>query len=164
MRAAPLLLPILLAACAEPTSDPPSGTNDRFIGEWMIDQPTHALYEASWYFFHEDGRLEHLRDCTFGGPVPTGSVGDAADSVRCLFADRWSAPDAETLAIAGTCSDGRERDIVLGFPADTTGNADGLPAIEVVSVGGEAGWGHFVFDWVWHECGEAGCATALECP
>jgi hypothetical protein len=164
MRAASILLPLFLAGCAEDTSGPSPETNPRFVGEWMIDQPAHALYEASWYLFHDDGRLEHLRDCSFGGPVPTGSVDDASVSIRCLFGDRWSAPDGDTLVVSGTCSDGNEREIVLGFPADATGNAGGVSTIEVVSVGGETGWGHFTFDWVWHKCGESGCASALECP
>ena len=91
MRGAPVLLSIVVAGCSgnSPGDDPPGGdppeTNARFVGEWMVDQPFHATYEASWYFFHDDGELEHLRDCSVGGPGPTGFVSDASDSVRWRF-------------------------------------------------------------------------------
>jgi hypothetical protein len=167
-----LLVPLLLTSCpGRITADPPETngeppqTHERFVGEWKVDQPFHALYEASWYLFHEGGQLEHLRDCSFGGPVPTGFVSDAGGSLRCQFGDRWSAPDADTLVIEGACSDGHERDIVLGFPEDTTADATGQPAIEVVSVGGQVGWGHFTWDWAWQKCLEPGCVSFYpECP
>jgi hypothetical protein len=162
MRSALVL--VVMAACNEPMP-PPAGTNPRFVGEWMIDQPSHATYEASWYEFHEDGRLEHLRDCTLGGPVPTGFVSDASQSVRCEFGARWSALDAETLVIDGVCDDGLERALVLAFPAVASGNAAGLFGIDVVSVGGEGGWGHFTFEWAWQKCAEDGCPPVLgQCP
>jgi hypothetical protein len=152
-----LLACALLAGC----TGEPAVTHERFVGEWMIDQPFHALYEASWYRFHDSGELEHLRDCSFGGPVPTGFVSDGG-SLTCEFGARWSASELTTLVIAGACSDGRERDIVLGFPSDTTGNATGQTAIDVISVGGETGWGHFTFDWMWTKCGD--CTPQLSCP
>jgi hypothetical protein len=179
LRLLPVLVPLLLTGCpGRITVDPPETTgeppetngeppqmHERFVGEWKVDQPFHALYEASWYLFHEGGQLEHLRDCSFGGPVPTGFVSDAGDSLRCQFGERWSAPDANTLVIEGACSDGHERDIVLGFPEDTTADATGQSAIEVVSVGGEAGWGHFMWDWAWQKCLEPGCVSFdPECP
>jgi hypothetical protein len=158
MRAA-LLVPLLLASCAEPSDDP---ATERFAGEWMIEQPFHATYEASWYRFHDDGVLEHLGDCAFGGPVPTGFVVDATDSQRCVFADQWTATNAETIVIDGTCDDGIDRDIVLGFPSDTSGNATGQTAIDVRSVGGETGWTHTPWDWLWQKCGETSCVPSLD--
>jgi hypothetical protein len=162
MRRAALLALTGLASCSAPG---PAGEADvRFVGAWLVEQPFHAGYEASWYHFHDDGTLQHLRDCAFGGEVPTGFVTDASGSVRCEFADRWSASDAETLAIAGACSDAREREIVLHFPADTSANATGQPAIEVISVGGESDWGHFQWDWVWQRCGAGDCTpTLIDC-
>lgn len=153
---------VLLAACAGEHDN----FDDRFVGEWMVDQPFHATYEATWYRFHAGGELEHLRDCSFGGPVPTGFVSsDEMDAVRCEFGGRWSSHDGVTLAIAGVCSDGRARDIVLGFPTDTAGNATGQTAIDVITVGGESGWGHFVWDWQWQKCGgDTSCAPQLSCP
>ena len=144
-----LLLPLLLAGCFEPTTagDPEPG--QRFVGEWLVEQPFHAGYEASWFHFHEDGQLEHLRDCI----GLAGSIRDASDSLRCQFGDRWLAPDADTLAIGGACSDERAREIVLGFPADRTA--------ELISVGGEAGWA-LEWAWVWQKCGEADCRPTLE--
>lgn len=168
MRGVLVLLPVLAAGCSgsNSTADP-GGTHQRFVGEWMIDQPFHATYEASWYLFHDSGELEHLRDCAFGGQIPTGWVSDASEQVRCDFARSWSAPDADTLVITGACSDGRDRDIVLAFPADTTGNATGLVTIAVVEVGGEDGWLHAHFDWAWQRCAEQSCEPAftdLACP
>ncbi len=170
MRGLPiLLLTLVLAACSEQGGPGvPGETDERFVGEWMIDQPLHATYEASWYDFHADGSLEHLGDCSFGGTTgPTGFVNKAGGQLRCEFAERWSAPDASTLVIDGACSDGRDRQIVLGFPTDTGQNASGLSAIDVTQVGGEDGWGHFQFDWSWQKCGDESCAPALtgvSCP
>jgi hypothetical protein len=158
MRAV-FLLAIVLASCAE-YSD--GLATERFAGEWMIEQPSHATYEASWYRFHDGGQLEHLRDCAFGGQVPTGFVTDAADSLRCVFGDRWTAADAETIVIDGACDDGIDRDIVLGFPSDTSGNASGQTAIDVRSVGGDVGWLHSPWDWVWHKCDETSCMPTLD--
>lgn len=168
MRGALVLLSVLAGGCSGSagTGDP-TGTHQRFVGEWMIDQPFHATYEASWYQFHDSGELEHLRDCSFGGPVPTGWVSDAGEQVRCEFASSWSAPDADTLVIGGACSDGYDRDIQLAFPRDDSSNATGVAAIEVVAVGGEAGWLHPQFDWSWQKCGDRSCDPAftdLECP
>jgi hypothetical protein len=161
MRVA-VLLPIVLASCAEHEDDP---ATERFAGEWMIEQPFHATYEASWYRFHASGAVEHLRDCTLGGPVPTGFVTDPGDSLRCVFADRWTALGAETLVIDGACDDGIEREIVLGFPSDTSANASGQAAIDIRTVGGEAGWTHVPWDWVWRKCGETSCAPSVDpCP
>lgn len=157
-----LALGLGLVACTDPDGGGP--TDERFVGEWMIDQPQHATYEASWYRFHADGELEHLRDCDLGGPVPTGFVNQGDDLV-CQFASTWSAAAPATLAIEAVCTDERARQIVLGFPTDTTGNATGQGAVEVVSVDGETGWAHAPWDWVWHKCGEAGCEPALAlCP
>jgi hypothetical protein len=154
-----LVLPILLAGCAVHDDDPASG---RFAGEWMIEQPFHATYEASWYRFHDGGELEHRRDCAFGGPVPTGFVTDATDTRRCVFGDRWSAADAETVVIDGVCDDGIDRDIVLGFPSDASGNATGQTAIEIRSVAGDAGWIHSPWDWRWQNCGDTSCVSTLD--
>ncbi len=149
------LLAVLLIGCAEPTE--PVAPGDRFAGEWMVEQPFHAGYEASWYLFHESGQLEHLRDCV----GRAGFVSNASDSIRCQFGDRWSAEDGDTLVIDGACSDALGREMVLGFPADTNANAVGQSAVEVVSVGGEDGW-HFEWDWVWQKCGDASCVPALD--
>jgi hypothetical protein len=127
----------------------------------MIDQPLHATYEASWYRFHDSGELEHLTDCSFGGPVPTGFVNRMDDAVRCHFASTWSAPGPEALVVDSVCTDGGAREIVLGFPGDTSANATGQSAVEVVSVDGEAGWGHAPWEWVWHKCGATGCEPAI---
>ncbi len=165
------LLAVLPLGCAERAGGDPDPTtpetDPRFLGEWMVDQPYHALYEASWYDFQEDGVLQHVRDCSLGDEVPTGVVSDPTRSTRCFFGERWSAPDSVTLVIAGTCSDERARDIVLAFPADTTANATGQPLVDVVMVGGEDGWGHFSWDWVWQRCGAESCPptfTDVACP
>ena len=159
MTARMLTLVVVLAGCAEHGDDQATG---RFAGEWMIEQPSHATYEASWYRFHDSGDVEHLRDCAFGGPVPTGFVTDASGALRCLFGDRWTAADGETLVIDGACDDGIDRDIVLGFPSDPSGNATGQTAIDIRSVGGDAGWLHSPWEWRWQKCGETGCVPTLE--
>lgn len=153
----------LLAACGGSGGGGGEGSG-RFVGEWMIDQPFHAGYEASWYVFRADGRLEHVRDCAYGGPVPTGFVTDASGETSCLFDGTWWAPDHDTLAIDGVCSDDFAREIRLGFPTDAAGNAGGQTDVQVVSVGGETGWVHDVFAWRWTICLESTCEPALAAP
>jgi hypothetical protein len=160
MRIAPLLL-VLLAGCPERDAswieDPPGELEPRFVGEWMVDQPAHALYEASWYRFGEDGLLELTDSCTAGGPADyqTGIVQNDALTVSCLFGAAWASAGDSTLVIDGECNDGRGREIVLGFRGDASGNAAGLTQVDVLSVGGETDWAHHFPEWRWMKCLEA---------
>jgi hypothetical protein len=140
-----------------PLSDLPQG-NGRFVGLWLVDQPTHALYELTFYELRADGVLRTGRadppGCTghLRKHCVTGSVASADMARSCVFSDRWSAPDERTLVIRGRCSDGKDRDIALDFtspPArDGTSGAD----VEVKTVGGETGWVHDNWPWRFLRC------------
>jgi hypothetical protein len=126
----------------------------RFVGEWQVSQPFHALYEETFYSFGADGKLAHGRTCTFGAPADfeTGVVGHPATRVQCLFGTRWASEGLATLLVEGVCDDDRSRAILLGFPADTSANTQGTGPVEVLSVGGEPGWVHASFEWWWRRC------------
>jgi hypothetical protein len=132
----------------------------------MVDQPFHALYEASWYRFDDDGVLGHEGTCTVGSPAvgfETGFVRGQGDLV-CTFGERWSSPDHETLLIEGECSDGLVRDIELGFPADSAANSQGgQTQVEVLSVGGDEGWEHGFPEWRWLKCLDSTPCFVGEC-
>lgn len=153
------LLVVLLAGC--PNREPGAVPSERFVGQWAVEQPFHAGYEASWYTFHQDGRLTLDRNCSFDGLEGlTGFVNDPEQTRWCWFGDAWSGQGDSTLAIDGTCDDGVAREIVLGFPDDQAMNTIGV-GVEVLSVGGEEGWGHYSFEWRWVKCTPgADCVTA----
>ncbi len=140
----------------------PRAHHERFVGWWAVEQPTHALYEVTYYLFEEDGTLSegsslppdcgtHLeRHCV------TGSVGRCESRMAeceptCVFGDAWYSLDASTLVIAGRCSDDISREIRLSFSEDASRNASGAP-VEVVSVGQETGWVHDNWDWYFRRC------------
>ena len=121
--------------------------DDDFVGHWVIDQPFHALYEATLYDFQASGSLVEVDSLDLGSPdapAVTGTV--ASNGVVCTFHDRWEV-DAGLLRITVTCSDGRDRVASFGFPADSQGF---IPAVETVD--GEAGWEHPGFGWSWTRC------------
>jgi len=169
---------VILAGCSDltPFVDPmeevdPAGdapaTSERFVGEWMIDQPYHAGYEATWYRFEADTALLRTRVCAVGSPyTPTGYVVSADTTRRCDFADRWSSLDDQTLVVQATCTDGASAEIVLAFSEDASTNAQGLTTVAVVSVGDETDWGHFFPEWRWVKCVGTGnaCTPQIDCP
>src|SRR5262245_16193320 len=84
----------------------------RFVGQWIVDQPAHAGYEASLYQFGADGSLELVRAFAFDGPAPaepTGTVGK--DALSCAFGAGWHSKGSQVLVIDGECGDGRAREI-----------------------------------------------------
>lgn len=139
----------------EPGITPGGERHARFAGEWMVDQPTHALYEATYYTFELDGTVTIGRTCPEG--YETGAVMNQETWVTCHFGDRWGSDGPATLIVAGACDDGVAREIVLGFPSDSSGNAAGVFSIEVASVGGQSeGWAHGFPEWRWVRCVDGG--------
>jgi hypothetical protein len=165
----------------DPVEPPPPAQAfpDAIVGLWLVDQPYHAGYEASWYDFKADGSLVEVKSESFGHEVPTGTVGrceewspqnddhcaefdNAGECMEyypryctiwseesCTFGDAWWATAAGSLTIASVCNDGTERDIVFDMAALLEGDAE---APLVVSVGGEEGWFHNMWDWRWLRC------------
>lgn len=134
--------------------------NEAWAGIWRIDQPAHALYEATWYDFRPDGTLIELETQYLGSDNsmeigfvsrcnrysnPSNSAATCLEwSPTCTFGDSWEAPDETTLLIAGECSDGQHRLIELYFGSHTS-----YP--DEIIVENET-WEHNGFIWQWTPC------------
>lgn len=165
-----LLVLGLLASCTNhaPGESPERAHDPRFHGWWVVEQPTHALYEATYYELRADGTLVtgastpadcggHLaRHCVTGSVarcVPEAPATRCEAELTCVFGDSWSSLDAAHLVIAGACSDGRARDIVIAMNPDPSSNAEwGGAGGELVSVDGEPGWSHDNWAWAFRKC------------
>ncbi|QED26735.1 hypothetical protein FRD01_05645 [Microvenator marinus] len=134
--------------------------NAQWAGIWRVDQPTHALYEATWYEFRSDGTLLELQTEYLGGDglMEIGFVSrcnrytDASNSSptclewspTCTFGDSWRAADEHTLLISGECSDSQDRTIELTFDSNTKQPTE-------IMVENEE-WAHNGFQWQWTQC------------
>jgi hypothetical protein len=145
-RAAAVPLVTLLLGCGGHAPLVPGEQDDRFVGLWLIDQPAHALYEATKYRFEADGTLIVEDSCSLGYPEDyvTGHVWNEAGTVECRFGDRWRSDGPETLIITGDCDDGVSRDIVIAISLSME--------VDVQTVDGDPRWDHYQFDWRWLEC------------
>lgn len=189
MRAAIALTSLFLTSCSSflvgPSEQPPTvdvdeesapQRLDRFAGTWVVDQPFHAGYEASWYELDRSGALQHLRTDDFGGGLVTGfdQVGTATivgvtcgetasecdSEISCGFSDQWRSDGADTLIIDGECDDGQAREIELRFMGEASGDAAGITAVEVVRVGDVTGRvGHRNYEWRFVKCADANGAA-----
>jgi hypothetical protein len=141
--------------------------HERFVGRWVVEQPTHALYEATYYTFEADGTLatggSFPADCSghLSKHCVTGSVANCVpdagtpceSDLTCVFGSEWYSLDASTLIIEGDCSDGAAREIRIALASDTSSNTQwGGAGGTLVSVDGEVGWSHDNWDWVFRKC------------
>jgi hypothetical protein len=172
----PLIL-MFLAACTSVAGDPdepgpdepgPEEHDARFVGLWAVEQPTHALYEVTYYDFAADGALAAVSSdpASCGGHLSqhcvTGSVANCVPRVpgerceaalTCVFGDRWSSRSSSVLVIAGACSDGVARDIAIELAADSSSNTGwGGAGGTLLSVGGETSWSHDNWPWAFRKC------------
>lgn len=127
-----------------------------FGGGWLIEQPLHALYEASYYRFEGDGNIELVAstppDCTghLERFCETGHVSPPNGTLLCRFGGgRWSEVSERVVAIEAVCDDGVAREVVLDF-AEVDPATWGTPRI--VAVDGEEGWAHASWDWTFRRC------------
>ncbi|HJL15982.1 MAG TPA: hypothetical protein RMH99_10010 [Sandaracinaceae bacterium LLY-WYZ-13_1] len=125
---------------------PADGGTSLFEGRWLVDQPEHALYEATIYELAPGGRLVEVCSFSAGGPVPTGTV--RRDGVECTFVGPWSSRHEGELAIDAFCSDSVQRTVVL----DVAWGDDSPTSVTVAKVDGEEGWSHGPFAWRWLPC------------
>ncbi len=137
-------------------SAPDTGTVRFFEGGWLIEQPMHALYEASYYRFAADGRIELVvsspPDCTghLERFCETGHVSPGGKALLCRFGGgAWSEEPDRILAIDTVCDDGVSRRLRLDF-ADLDTSTWGTPRI--LDVDGEEGWTHASWDWTFRRC------------
>lgn len=138
--------------------------NPRLVGLWLVEQPSHALYERTFYRLDADGTVAigpsepsdcsgHLeRHCVTGSVarcVPTAPEEQCQGEPTCVFGLRWRSAGPRLLSVDGVCSDGVRRPIVLELTA--ADDATGGPAT-VRTVGGETGWSHDNWSWWFRRC------------
>ena len=119
-----------------------------FEGLWVIDQPSHGLYEATLYELAAGGELSALEAMPLG--YVTGTVANSAGSVRCQFAGQWRSLGERSLELDATCDDATPRTVQLQLPADQDVTTGVVP--DVLSVGGETDWDHHDWPWSWRKC------------
>ncbi len=142
-----------------------SEVDARFVGTWVVDQPGHALYEASVYEFRADGALALLGSFSFDQPMEgyqTGQVAVSDDSCGdwycedvkfvCGFGQQWAAPDSDTLLIQSPCDDGVTRDVELSFTDDASANSQGQTTVIIERVGEHDDAFHWGPDWRFVKC------------
>ena len=150
-----LWIPILwlLFSCDPPAVE--SVTDERHIdvaGTWYIDQPMHALYEATIYTFHGDGRIS-THDA-FPPAYHTGAVGKRDQSISCVFAGPWSTQGAQWLFVGLSCSDGNIREVLLRFEQgfeSCGGESSCQPMVHSVD-GDTTNWVRNWPEWMWTRC------------
>ena len=124
-----------------------------FQGLWVIDQPSHALYEATLYELQADGFIATLDTMTLSIPADpnyvTGTVENADRSIRCTFGGRWRTLELRVLELDASCSDGNARAVQLSFP-ELDFATGVMPA--TLSVGGQMGWDHRDWPWSFRKC------------
>ena len=103
-----------------PVEIPATARRDlNFTGLWLVDQPYHALYEATYYNFRPTGELLQGLSIGVDGHLQehgeTGSVARPSGEPSCTFGDTWWNLDAFTVVILGTCSDQVFREISMRF-------------------------------------------------
>ncbi|MBU1244230.1 hypothetical protein KJ612_13600 [Myxococcota bacterium] len=158
-----LFVLVLALGCTSPSLDarpdlqPPS-----VAGYWYIDQPMHALYEATVYHFDADGPVSAT--AAFPEDYRTGTVGTQDSSITCEFAGSWASDGEQWMEIGLTCSDGQAREAVLMFEqglSGCTGDHGCFPLLH--SVDGDTGnWTRNQPEWMWTQCtGEEDCMTRL---
>lgn len=165
---------MLAAACSSqtPLSEEPlpedRERDPRFIGWWVVEQPTHALYEATHYDFRADGQVVlgasvpddcsgHLaRHCVTGSVancVPRTPSESCESELTCVFGSEWWSAGASHLVILGNCSDGGARPIVIEMTSDPSSNTSwGGAGGRLISVDGEPSWSHDNWDWAFRKC------------
>jgi hypothetical protein len=125
-----------------------------FEGLWVIDQPSHALYEATLYELGADGLIGVHETMLLGAePWPdyvTGSVENADSSVRCVFEGAWRSLEPRVVELETRCTDAAVRPVRIELPEDQD-PATGVSAV-VLSAGDESGWDHRDWPWSWRKC------------
>lgn len=130
--------------------------SEAFAGVWRVDQPGHALYEASFYELRADGTMTYMEALSDDRHRPVGHVASQVGGrVVCSFGSRWRPISATTLGITGDCSDAQPREIVLEVARPSPGYV-GAVEVKLVSVGGERRWKHDGWFWEFARCDSAG--------
>lgn len=143
----------LMPAYASPSMEgEPDGQPPSVVGYWYIDQPMHALYEATVYRFRDDGTVE--AGAAFPEDYRTGTVGTKDQSIMCEFSGTWSSDGGQWLAIGLSCSDGHAREALLYFESgisSCTGEHGCFPLVHSVD-GDTENWTRNWPEWMWVRC------------
>lgn len=163
----------------EAPDEPLEGTpHERFFGTWLINQPYHAGYEASFYTFGSDGTLVLEGNTGFNELETVGVVSGheepceewgcgqwSDDAVFCAFGSKWSATAIDTVLIEGVCDDEQTRMITLTFVGEPAGNAEGwgVEAVDAALEGyAPTHTGHPGFHWRYIKCFDLDGAPLVE--
>jgi len=157
------IIVLIASGCASPSVIPePDGQPPSVAGDWYLDQPMHALYEATIYRFHDDGRVAAMD--AYPENYRTGTVGTRDLSISCEFTGPWESDGDFRLSIGVACSDGHAREVLLHFEEglDVCGGDHGCQP-RVHSVDGDTeGWTRNWPEWMWTRCAdEEDCLTRL---
>lgn len=162
----PILLTLVSAnACSEcpvVSSDPNVAmfAESPMLGRWVIDQPAHALYEATEYFFEDDGSIRHGISVVLGSsaeyrtgvvaPDIEGCTSQCVESdgdycclpYTCDFGDNWMQL-SDNVLIDVDCTDGVSR--AFSFSINELNQPTNL-------IIGDAPAFHPGFMWRWNKC------------
>ncbi len=143
----------LIPGCASPSvSGVPELQPPSVTGFWYIDQPMHALYEATVYRLEGDGAI--TAGAAFPEDYRTGTVGMKDQSISCEFAGTWSSDGQQWLEVGLTCSDGHSREALLYFEqgiTNCTGESGCFPLVHSVD-GDTENWTRNWPEWMWVRC------------
>jgi hypothetical protein len=112
-------------------------------------QPT-GKYRPTQYTSKDPGWVPCSDSCV------DARVSAPYSTLSCDLGTWWDSSDDQMLELQGHCSDGQVRDILLRFPSDASMSSQGGIHVEVLSVGGQAGWNPFM-GWYWQKCAQANC-------
>ncbi|PKN47545.1 MAG: hypothetical protein CVU59_02530 [Deltaproteobacteria bacterium HGW-Deltaproteobacteria-17] len=154
---------MFVLGCSSPALDARSDLRPPSVaGYWYIDQPMHALYEATVYRFDTDGPVAAL--AAFPEGYRTGTVGTVDGSITCEFAGSWASDGGQWMELGLSCSDGHHREVLLKFEqgiSGCTGDQGCLPQVHSVD-GDTENWTRNWPEWMWLRCtGENDCMDRL---
>lgn len=153
---------------ADGDGGPPVQHLARFVGLWAVEQPTHALYEVTYYRLDVDGAVTigpsdpadcsgHLaRHCVTGSVarcVPSPPESSCQGTPTCVFGDRWHSRGDRVVIFDGVCDDHVAREIAIEVAADPSHDAEwGGAGGTLLTVGGDPAWAHDSWPWAFRKC------------
>lgn len=132
----------------------PGEHSGRFAGLWLIDQPFHALYEATLYRFNDTGSIDVLAQSPSG--YQTGTICSTSTDAACALGGEWYSRGADTLCVMFQCGARGQRIGTFVFVDSSHSNCSnpeiwcGNPV--AIAVQQDTAWRHCDFEWRWIKC------------